>query len=102
MYEGTLLDSRQILTRRKFKTEGLVCLGLIQPHHSAVFLTYFIFAMLDATDSYVKSEKLYKPKFDPFFKDQTILSISGATPQYWYMYCVGPPPWPHHGPTDLY
>ena len=46
--------------------------------------------MLDATDFYVKSENLYQPKFDHFFKDQTILSISGATPQYWYMYCVGP------------
>ena len=58
-------------------------------------LSYFIFAMLDATDSYVKSENLYQPKFDPFFKDQTILSISGATPQYWYMYCVGPTMAPH-------
>ena len=54
-------------------------------------LSYFIFAMLDATDSYVKSEILYQPKFDPFFKDQTILSIFGSPPQYWYSTALAPP-----------
>ena len=52
--------------------------------HPTSSLSYFIFAMFDAIDSYVKSVHLYQPKLEPFFKNQNISSICGGTPQYWY------------------